>query len=118
MGGMVNFAMANEIARHLRKNQTEAETLLWSRLRAKQLAGYRFRRQHPIRGYVVDFVCLEKKLVIELDGSQHVEQASADMVRTASIERDGFRVIRFWNNDVFGNLDGVLEQILSALEAH
>ncbi len=108
--------MANQFARHLRKNQTEAESLLWSRIRRKLLGGHRFRRQHEIQGYIVDFVCLEQKLVVELDGGQHAESAEADAKRTVAIASDGFRVIRFWNNDVLGNTDGVLEKILNELE--
>ena len=101
--------MVSKTARFLRKNLTEAEQKLWSRLRRKQLHGFRFRRQRPIGPYIVDFVCLEASLIIEVDGGQHAEQISKDEVRTRFLEKEGFRVIRFWNNDVLANTDGVLD---------
>ncbi len=107
--------MANQVARHLRKNQTQAEALLWSRVRAKSLGNYRFGRQHEICGFIVDFVCPERKLVIELDGSQHVDDVEVDIRRTSVIETDGFQILRFWNKEVFENLEGVLERILVEL---
>ncbi len=103
--------MPNEFAKRLRRDQTDAERLLWARLRDRQLNGYKFRRQRPIERYVVDFVCIERRLVVELDGGQHAEQMSKDDLRTAEIVRRGFRVIRFWNNDVIANIEGVLEAI-------
>jgi very-short-patch-repair endonuclease len=105
--------MPSERARELRKNATDAERRLWARLRLKQLGGYRFRRQMPLGPYVVDFVCLERRLVIEVDGSQHGDDP--DAARTAWLEAQDFRVVRFWNNDVLGNIDGVLEEILRAI---
>jgi lysyl-tRNA synthetase class 2 len=107
--------MASPIARKLRQNPTEAEKRFWNRVRARQLDGFRFRRQAPIGDYVVDFVCPEEKLVVELDGGQHDEQADADAVRTAWLESKGYRVVRFWNNEVFENMDGVLERLRGAL---
>jgi very-short-patch-repair endonuclease len=107
--------VVSRIARRLRKNLTDAERKLWSQLRYQQLGGYRFRRQHPMRGYVVDFVCLSEKLVIEVDGGQHAEQTDADEERTRTLEKDGFRVLRFWNNEVLQNTDGVVEVIREAL---
>jgi len=103
--------MPNEFAKRLRRDQTDAERLLWTRLRDRQLNGYKFRRQRPIERYVVDFVCIERRLVVELDGGQHAEQMRKDDLRTAEIVRRGFRVIRFWNNDVIANIEGVLEAI-------
>lgn len=102
-------------ARKLRVNQTDAEKLLWGRLRARQLQNYKFRRQQPLGPYVVDFVCQQTRLVIELDGGQHQEQENADALRTAFLISQGYRVSRFWNNEVMANLDGVLQQILELL---
>jgi very-short-patch-repair endonuclease len=110
--------MANEIARQLRKNLTAAEQTLWSRLRFKQLECHSFRRQAPIGDYVVDFVCFARKLIVEVDGGQHAAQAERDTLRTAWLKSQGFRVIRFWNNEVQDNADGVVETILAALQDH
>ncbi len=108
--------MVSKTARLLRKNLTEAEQRLWSRLRRNQLHGYRFRRQRPIGPYIVDFVCLEASRIIEVDGGQHAEQIAKDKVRTRFLEKEGFRVIRFWNNDVLANTDGVVKSILHDLQ--
>lgn len=99
------------VAKQLRKNTTQAEKQLWQQLRAKQLHGFKFKRQQPIGNYVVDFVCFEKSLVIELDGGQHAEQVDRDAARTQWLEAQGFKVIRFWNNNVLQNLDGVWDVI-------
>lgn len=109
--------MANERARTLRKNLTDAEAILWRRLRRKELDRYRFRRQQPIGPYVVDFFCAEAKLIVELDGGQHNEAASLvrDARRTEWLEARGYRALRFWNNQVREQLDGVLETILDNL---
>jgi very-short-patch-repair endonuclease len=98
------------IARRLRVNQTEAETVLWNRLRSRQIDGHKFVRQQPIEGYICDFVCREKLVVVEVDGGQHSESAS-DMVRDRCLIDRGYRVLRFWNHDVLGNIDGVLTAI-------
>jgi very-short-patch-repair endonuclease len=98
------------IARKLRVNQTDAETVLWNRIRNRQIDGYKFVRQAPISGYVCDFVCREKFLIIEVDGGQHNE-STADAIRDRRLGEDGYRVLRFWNNDVLGNLEGVLTTI-------
>ncbi|MEW5972259.1 MAG: ATP-dependent RNA helicase HrpA [Pseudomonadota bacterium] len=106
-----------DFARSLRHNQTEAEQKLWQQLRAHRFEGAKFRRQHPLGPYVVDFVCLEKHLVIELDGGQHSEAEAYDRQRDAWLEGQGFRVLRFWNNEVMQNLEGVLEAIRLALQS-
>jgi very-short-patch-repair endonuclease len=94
---------------------TDAELRLWMRLSRKQIDGHAFRRQVPIGTYVVDFVCLKRRLVIEVDGSQHATEREEDDRRTAWLESRGFRVMRFWNNEVLQNLDGVTEAIRAAM---
>ncbi|MCK4333671.1 endonuclease domain-containing protein [candidate division WOR-3 bacterium] len=103
--------------RELRSSQTPAELKLWTCLRNKQLFGFKFRRQHPIGKFIVDFYCHEAKLAIELDGGGHTEPAQAkyDNERTDSLEVEGIRILRFWNTDVLGNLEGVIETIAEAL---
>ena len=103
-------------AQRLRRGQTDAEQKLWMHLRNGLLKGWKFRRQHPIGGFIVDFCCLEGMLIIELDGSQHLEQDEADEERTKYLNSVGFRVLRFWNDDVLTKTDDVLEEILRALE--
>ena len=98
-------------AKQLRKNSTKAEALLWGRLRAKQMHGIKFRRQQPIEDYIVDFVSFEKRIVIELDGGQHKTNTRKDNERDRFLAENGFIVLRFWNNDVFDNLEGILEVI-------
>jgi very-short-patch-repair endonuclease len=107
--------MSNENARQLRINMTDAERRLWRHLRLQQLDGRRFRRQVPIGPYVVDFACLEAKLLIEVDGGQHAEALHYDAARTAWLEARGYQVLRFWNNDVLSNTDGVLSLIRETL---
>ena len=102
-------------ARRLRRTQTDAETKLWLHLRDRQICGAKFRRQHPIGPFIVDFCCVERGLIIELDGGQHAEQASRDESRTNLVERHGFRVLRFWDNEVLIDFEAVLEQIFRAL---
>ncbi len=99
----------------LRTHMTDAETRMWQALRGKQLAGRKFRRQQPIGPYIVDFVCLETKVIIEIDGGQHAEAVHYDSRRDAWLESEGFRVLRFWNNDVIQNLEGVLMKIVETL---
>lgn len=105
------------LARSLRKYQTNAERLLWFRLRNRQLDGFRFRRQERMGSYIVDFICFAKKLIIEIDGGQHNEddRKKRDKKRTNWLISEGYSVLRFWNNEVIGNLDGVLEKIREAL---
>jgi very-short-patch-repair endonuclease len=101
-------------ARNLRKSSTDAEKHLWYYLRAKRF-GCKFKRQFPIKYFIVDFVCLEKKLIIELDGGQHFNHQAYDNQRTTALNQLGFQVLRFWNHDVFMNTKGVLEVIYQAL---
>ena len=108
--------MASKKARNLRHNPTEAEKRLWSILRDRQLDGCRFRRQAPIGAYIADFACFSRRLVIEVDGGQHAG-AGSDKQRTRWLESQGFRVIRFWNNVVFENIEGVRAAIREALRA-
>ena len=103
-------------SRRLRQASTPTELRLWEFLRAKRFQNIKFRRQHPIGPYVVDFVCLTQKLIIELDGRQHLEQIAYDQQRTSYLEQLGFRVIRFWNHDVLRQLGCVLEQIRKNIE--
>ncbi len=102
-------------SRKLRGTLTDAEQLLWHHLRQKQVAGIKFRRQHPVGRYVVDFVCLANRLAIEVDGGQHAEMKLQDRQRDAFLAQEGFRVLRFWNNEVLGNIDGVMESIWAAV---
>ncbi|MGV8074636.1 MAG: endonuclease domain-containing protein [Syntrophobacteraceae bacterium] len=104
-----------EKARSLRKNQTDAERRLWYHLRDRRLAGYKFRRQHPIGPFIVDFVCRESWLIVELDGGQHASQVEEDRNRTAYLAAQGFRVVRFWNNQVLSDIQSVLTVIHGAL---
>lgn len=97
-------------ARALRKQMTDVERLLWTRLRGEQL-GVKFRRQHPFLNFVLDFVCLELKLVVELDGSQHVDVRSYDEYRTTYLNDAGYIVLRFWKNQVIEELENVVEEI-------
>ena len=104
-------------SRALRKQSTEAEKLLWQKLRRKQSHGLRFRRQFPLGPYFGDFVCLPARLVIEVDGGQHAEAAQAehDARRSDWLRAENFRVLRFWNPDIFENMDGVLDMIDAAI---
>jgi adenine-specific DNA-methyltransferase len=106
------------LARTLRRNQTAAEKRLWRHLRNRGLAGHKFRRQYPIGPYIADFVCLEKYLVVEADGGQHVERAAEDERRTGFIEAQSFKVLRFWNHDVLRETEAVLKVILNELIEH
>lgn len=95
---------------------TDAERLLWRSLRGKQINRHRFRRQHPIGDYIADFACIEQRLVIELDGGQHQAQLEYDEQRSEYLRQQGWRVLRFWNNEVLENLEGVLSVIAASLE--
>ena len=98
-------------AKSLRSNQTDAEIKLWYHLRAHRFFGLKFKRQKPIGIYIVDFVCLEQKLIIELDGGQHAESVEYDELRTQFLENAGYKVLRFWNNQVLQEMESVLEAI-------
>ena len=99
------------LARSLKRNMTDAERHLWQHLRGRQLGGVKFRRQQIIGSYIVDFVSMEHKLVVELDGGQHAEQADYDAARTDFLNRAGYRVLRFWNHEVLTQTTAVLEKI-------
>ena len=109
--------LGNRLQRVLRGNMTDAEQQLWKHLRRGQLDGFKFRRQHPFGDYILDFVCLEARLIIEVDGGQHVANEIEDAKRTAVLNKAGFRVLRFWNHEVMGGLDKVLDAIWNALHA-
>jgi very-short-patch-repair endonuclease len=116
-GGRLGRGALRDRARELRRNSTGAEKILWKHLRLKQLGGYRFRRQYPIGNYIVDFFCFEKSLVIEIDGGHHSEQGKYDQERTIWLKGRGYKVLRFWNNQIMQEMDAVLEVILKELEA-
>lgn len=105
-----------EHARRMRSDATDAERKLWSRLRRGQL-GIKFKRQYPIEGFVADFCSPQLKLVIEVDGGQHLERSAYDAERSARLAHSGYRVLRFWNNDVLTNIDGVLEIIAESIKS-
>jgi|SRR5260221_9425556 len=106
--------MSTNLARQLRHHSTEAEKRVWHLLRSRQI-GAKFRRQQPIEGYIVDFVSFEHRLVIELDGGQHADASEYEEQRTRCLEANGFRILRFWNNEVMENQEGVFERIMTAL---
>jgi very-short-patch-repair endonuclease len=107
--------MANLNARALRRNMTDAERRLWTTLRSRRLRNYKFRRQHPIGGFILDFACIEHRLVVDADGGQHAD-SDHDARRTTWLEGEGWRIIRFWNNDILDNIEGVQDTILRALD--
>jgi very-short-patch-repair endonuclease len=106
----------SERARELRRDATDAERRLWSALRDRRLRGYRFRRQHPIGDFIVDFACTQHRLIVEADGGQHADN-EADRRRTAWLESEGWRVLRFWNNAALANTEGVILAILRELSS-
>ncbi len=101
-----------QLARNLRKSLTDAERVLWFNLRDRRLGGWKFRRQYVIGPFIVDFVCVEKKLIIEVDGGQHAEKIVQDHQRTEYLGKNGYRVMRFWNTEVLQETEGVLQVIL------
>lgn len=103
-------------AKRLHRNMTEPEVKLWAHLRAHRMGDVHFRNQHAVGNYIVDFCTPRKKLIIELDGSQHLEQEAYDAERTEFLKSKGYKVLRFWNNDVMNNIDSVLTVILNALK--
>src|SRR5262249_26353912 len=115
-GEGVRMKKANpKTARRLRRQQTDAERVMWFRLRDRRLEGWKFRRQFPIDHYIVDFFCADAHLIIELDGGQHATQTETDEARTKVLEAMGYLGLRFWNNDVLQNVDGVLGEIITVL---
>lgn len=104
-------------AKELRRKQTDAERVLWMRLRARQVNGLKFRRQHPIGRYIADFCCPEKCLVIEIDGGQHMNRTFADERRTEFLVQEGYRVLRYWNHDVLAAPEAVLQHIIQETES-
>ncbi len=109
-------ALLQSKARRLRNQGTDAERYLWRHLCHRQIAGHRFRRQVPVAGFIVDFACLEAKVIVELDGGQHTQNVEYDEQRDRLIEAQGFRVLRFWDNQVFKETQAVLQEIMRALE--
>ena len=111
--GGVRSIVAN--ARKLRRSSTDVEKKLWHRIRDKQIEDFRFRRQRPIGKFIVDFICIDARLIVELDGGQHAENALGDSKRTEFLESLGYKVLRFWNNEVIENMEGVLERVREEL---
>jgi very-short-patch-repair endonuclease len=107
-----------ELGKALRKRPTDAEQLLWRHLRMKQMEGLKFRRQQPIDHYIADFVCFENRIIIEVDGGQHAAEGNKDKERDSYVQQLGFKVLRFWNNEVFQNITGVLEVIRENCLSH
>jgi very-short-patch-repair endonuclease len=115
MQGQTNRTMMERhIPQTLRNTMTDSESRLWQRLRGRQLAGCKFRRQHPFFDYVLDFVCLERYLIVEVDGGQHLE-SGRDKIRDKRLQEAGFQILRFWNNEVLEDIDAVVEAIWMAL---
>ncbi len=114
VGGRGGAALAH--ARAMRKNPTDAERKLWTILRGKRLAGFKFKRQQPIGQYIVDFACLSHRVIVEADGSQHCESAH-DARRDAILRAQGFRILRLWNSEILNSSEGVAEAIFAALGA-
>jgi very-short-patch-repair endonuclease len=104
-------------ARYLRRNLSEAEKRLWYLLRGRRLKDFKFKKQQVIAPYIVDFICIKEKLIIEVDGGQHAQTAFYDRQRTRFLEQKGFKVIRFWNNEVLGEAEALLNEILEQLKA-
>jgi len=111
------YGLERDEARRLRISQSDAEYVLWFHLRRRRFQGLKFRRQHPMGPYIVDFCCVDKKLIVEVDGSQHLENVDYDLQRTTFLERNGYRVIRFWNHEVLTEMEGVLEKLAQFLAA-
>jgi len=110
-----NISLLRENRKALRRDSTPQEIILWSRLRNKQL-GYKFRRQHSFDNYIVDFYCPKKNLIVEVDGSQHIDQKEYDAERTRYFKTRGLRVVRFWNSEINNNIQGVVMRIMELLE--
>ena len=115
-GGRLGWGVNISKARELRKNPTNAEQALWKHLRMRQIGGYKFRRQQPIGPYIVDFVSFEREVIIEVDGGQHSQQTEYDAERTAWLNAQGYRVLRFWNNQILEEVEAVKAGILKVLK--
>ena len=102
-------------AKRMRREPTEAEKLFWWEIRDRRLDGHKFKRQYLVGGYITDFVCIERMLIIELDGGQHSETTEYDTKRSAVLQSHGFRVLRVWNAEIFTNMEGVIDAVLSEL---
>jgi very-short-patch-repair endonuclease len=102
-------------ARALRRDMTEAERKIWKMFRSRRFAGYKLRRQVPLERYIVDFACHEARLVIEIDGGQHGSSSESEIERSEFLKKEGYKILRFWNNEVLANPEGVLSQILDVL---
>jgi very-short-patch-repair endonuclease len=107
--------MTRQLAKALRQRMTDAERLLWRHLRNRDLGGWKFRRQYPVGSFIVDFICVEKNVVIEVDGGQHAENEALDRQRSAYLNKMGYRVLRFWNNQVLQETEAVLTAIFVIL---
>jgi very-short-patch-repair endonuclease len=114
--GFISHKM-KERSRDLRRNQTDVKRILWRYLKARQVNGWRFRRQHPIGPYIADFACVEAKLIVEADGGQHAE-SSRDAIRDQRLRDVGWRILRFWNSDILTNMPGVIDTIAAELGPH
>jgi very-short-patch-repair endonuclease len=117
---MRSIESPQENARRLRREQTDAEGILWRHLRARQMRGAKFRRQHPIGSYFADFCSTERRLIIELDGAEHIDRAKEDETRTLFLKSEGYRVLRFWNSQVLDGTEevlGVIDEVLSGARA-
>jgi very-short-patch-repair endonuclease len=108
--------MSTKTARELRRNLTDAESRLWQKLKRRQIATLKFRRQQPIGAFIVDFVCFERRVIVEVDGGQHAERVLYDEQRTRWLEAQGYLVLRFWNNDVLASTEAVAQAILDVME--
>ena len=116
MKGQTNKKLlAHQTQRKWRRNMTDAELRLWRYLKGRQLSGFKLRRQHPFDDYVLDFVCLEAMLIIEVDGAQHAQNTISDRARTKTLREAGFKVVRFWNNEVLEQMEAVKELIWTTL---
>lgn len=109
--------VSTERSRTLRSEMTDAERKLWQAIRGEQISGHKFRRQYVIEPYIADFACVAQKVVLELDGGQHQAQIEYDALRTSYLRAPGWRILRFWNNEVLENMDGVLANIAQTLDA-
>lgn len=114
--GIVRGKALRKFSRSLRRSQTEAEKKLWNCLRSGRFLGFKFRRQLPLGPYITDFCCLEKRLVVELDGSQHAADSKKDSERTKFLEKEGFQVVRIWDNEALANIEAVLEYLKKYIE--